>query len=376
MAAGYRDRLLTELAQNAADAAAKAGVAGALTVRVLDGRLHVANTGAPLSVSGVHALTALRASGKADTTQVGRFGVGFTAVRSVGDEIEVRSTTGSLRFSRVATLNALHDTGIGIPDDLAAIAPPVLRLAWPVPTTPLAGTDTEIVVHLRDDIDATALLDAMRAEAPDLLLELPALQRIRIESDEFTSAIEILATDRPAGAIRSDAALSSVTATTVASAGTTDASAGTTAGPTGTNAATVGTVDAATVDAAAVADETGTLSQLTITLPSGTRRTWWQYRTPRSRWLLPLREGRPVASAPDVLRAPTRSDEELSLPAILVADIPMQPDRRRLLPGARLTELATGYADFARALPPRDRLVLVPTPASPAAKPTPSSAKR
>ncbi|WP_063004797.1 sacsin N-terminal ATP-binding-like domain-containing protein [Nocardia salmonicida] len=366
VAAGYRDRLLTELAQNAADAAAKAGVAGALTVRVLDGRLHVANTGAPLSVSGVHALTALRASGKADTTQVGRFGVGFTAVRSVGDEIEVRSTTGSLRFSRVATLNALHDTGIGIPDDLAAIAPPVLRLAWPVPTTPLAGTDTEIVVHLRDDIDATALLDAMRAEAPDLLLELPALQRIRIESDEFTSAIEILATDRPAGAIRSDAALSSVTATTVASAGTTDASAGTTAGPIGTAAATVGTaaatVDAATVDAAAVADETGTLSQLTITLPSGTRRTWWQYRTPRSRWLLPLREGRPVATAPDVLRAPTRSDEELSLPAILVADIPMQPDRRRLLPGARLTELATGYADFARALPPRDRLVLVPTP--------------
>ncbi|WP_455769374.1 sacsin N-terminal ATP-binding-like domain-containing protein [Nocardia salmonicida] len=381
VAAGYRDRLLTELAQNAADAAAKAGVAGALTVRVLDGRLHVANTGAPLSVSGVHALTALRASGKTDTTQVGRFGVGFTAVRSVGDEIEVRSTTGSLRFSRVATLNALHDTGIGIPDDLAAIAPPVLRLAWPVPTTPLAGTDTEIVVHLRDDIDATALLDAMRAEAPDLLLELPALQRIRIESDEFTSAITILATNpRPAEAIRAAATLSSVTdttaattSTTVASAGATVASAGATAGPAGATAGPAGTAtatggtavstdDAATVDATIVADETGTLSQLTINLPSGTRRTWWQYRTPRARWLLPLREGRPVATAPDVLRAPTRSDEELSLPAILVADIPMQPDRRRLLPGARLTELATGYADFARALPPRDRLVLVPTP--------------
>ncbi|MFC9873898.1 sacsin N-terminal ATP-binding-like domain-containing protein [Nocardia salmonicida] len=374
VAAGYRDRLLTELAQNAADAAAKAGVAGALTVRVLDGRLHVANTGAPLSVSGVHALTALRASGKTDTTQVGRFGVGFTAVRSVGDEIEVRSTTGSLRFSRMATLNALHDTGIGIPDDLAAIAPPVLRLAWPVPTTPLAGTDTEIVVHLRDDIDATALLDAMRAEAPDLLLELPALQRIRIESDEFTSAITILATNpQPADAIRAAATLSSVTdttaattSTTAATTSTTAASAGATAGPAGTATATVGTAvstdDAATVDATIVADETGTLSQLTITLPSGTRRTWWQYRTPRARWLLPLREGRPVATAPDVLRAPTRSDEELSLPAILVADIPMQPDRRRLLPGARLTELATGYADFARALPPRDRLVLVPTP--------------
>lgn len=300
VAAGYRDRVLTELAQNAADAAAKAGVAGELSVRVLDGRLHVANTGVPLDVSGVHALTALRASGKADVEQVGRFGVGFTAVRSVGDEIEVRSTTGSIRFSRVATLNALHDIGIQVPDDLAAIAPPVLRLAWPVPTTPVAGADTEIVVHLRDGVDADALLDAMRAEAPDLLLELPALHRIRIADAEFTSTVTDLGTDG--------------------------------------------------------------LTELAITQSSGITQRWWQYSTPRARWLLPLRDGHPVATAPDILRAPTRSDEELSLPAILVADIPMQPDRRRLLPGARLTEIATGYADFARALPPRDRLVLVPAP--------------
>ncbi|MFC9661186.1 sacsin N-terminal ATP-binding-like domain-containing protein [Nocardia sp. NPDC127606] len=345
VAAGYRDRLLTELAQNAADAAAKAGVAGELIVRVLDGRLHVANTGAPLSVSGVHALTALRASGKAGAAQVGRFGVGFTAVRSVGDEIEVRSTTGSLRFSRVATLNALHDTGIGIPDDLTTIAPPVLRLAWPVPTTPLAGTDTEIVVHLRDDIDPEALLDAMRAEAPDLLLELPALQHIRIDTDQFTSAVEILATNtRADAAVRPDAARPAALATDVA-------------------AAADGLDAADELDAnMSAADRPGILAQLTITLPSGARRAWWQYRTSRARWLLPLRHGRPVATAPDVLRAPTRSDEELSLPAILVADIPMQPDRRRLLPGARITELAAGYADFARVLPPRDRLVLVPTP--------------
>ncbi len=366
MAAGYRDRLLTELAQNAADAAAKAGVAGELIVRVLDGRLHVANTGAPLSVSGVHALTALRASGKSGATEVGRFGVGFTAVRSVGDEIEIRSTTGSLRFSRVATLNALHDTGIDVPDDLATIAPPVLRLAWPVPTTPLAGTDTEIVVHLREDVDPDALLDAMRAEAPDLLLELPALRRIRIEADEFTSTLAILATTHSSDAIHSRAARSDA-----ATAATTDAAA---AIDTATDSAYVAAEDAAIATADGLdapdelgvdvsgADEPGTLSQLTITLPSGAHRIWWQYRTPRARWLLPLRHGRPVAAAPDVLRAPTRSDEELSLPAILVADIAMQPDRRRLLPGARISELATGYADFARVLPPRDRLVLVPTP--------------
>uniref|UniRef100_UPI000B101BE7 ATP-binding protein n=1 Tax=Nocardia pseudovaccinii TaxID=189540 RepID=UPI000B101BE7 len=104
------------------------------------------------------------------------------------------------------------------------------------------------------------------------------------------------------------------------------------------------------------------LRELRIDGPGSQRRVWWEYRTARARWLLPLRDGRPVSAAHDVLRAPTRSDEELSLPALLIADIPMQPDRRRVLPGARLAEFAQGYADFARALPPRDRLVLVPAP--------------
>ncbi|MFD6391025.1 sacsin N-terminal ATP-binding-like domain-containing protein [Nocardia sp. NPDC060259] len=353
VAAGYRDRVLTELAQNAADAAAKAGVAGELTVRVLDGRLHVANTGVPLGVSGVHALTALRASGKAGDEQVGRFGVGFTAVRSVGDEIEVRSTTGSIRFSRVATLNSLHDIGIQIPDDLAAIAPPVLRLAWPVPTFPVAGADTEIVIHLRDDVDADALLDAMRAEAVDLLLELPALRRIRIADAEFSSTVIDLDTD---GLTELAITQSSAPAQ---SGGAAHHSAPVRSG----GAAPGGHVQSG--DAAQSGDhaQSGGAAQSGGPAQSGnTTQRWWQYSTPRARWLLPLRDGRPVATAPDVLRAPTRSDEELSLPAILVADIPMQPDRRRLLPGARLTEIATGYADFARALPPRDRLVLVPAP--------------
>ncbi len=418
MRAGYRDRLLTELAQNAADAAAKAGVPGRVTVR-LDGRaLRITNTGAPLDLSGVHALTALRASGKADHgTSVGRFGVGFTAVLSVSDDIEVRSTTGSLRFSRELTANALRENGIqipggssrtvdqrnaghnpagafssaggGSPSDGAAVdpdypqpdasatvgdlhglstgatsaqnrepgsqldasatvgdhralgaaatsaqnrepaelgsesaessesavpglagsrglsagapglTPPALRLAWPIIDEPEAGADTEVVLHLRGDVDADALLEGMRAEAADLLLELPALQSIQIGDDEIASAVSPLGNG---------------------------------------------------------------LHELRIDGPGIERRIWWQYRTSRSRWLLPVRAGKPVPAGHDVLRAPTRSDEELSLPAILIADIPMQPDRRRLLPGARIGELANGYADFARALPPGDRLVLVPSP--------------
>lgn len=308
--AGYRDRLLTELAQNAADAAAKAGVPGRLRVRLLGSALHIANTGAPLDISGVHALTALRASGKSGAADVGRFGVGFTAVLAVSDEIELRSTTGSLVFSRERTRTALRsDELAGTADQLSraagesdadGLAPPVLRLAWPGAAQPADGFDTEVVLALRPEVDAAALLAAMHAEAVDLLLELPALHSITVADAEFTSRTTDLGDGR---------------------------------------------------------------HEVRVTGPGDEHRVWWSYRTARARWLLPIRNGRPVPAAPDVLRAPTRSDEELSLPALLIADIAMQPDRRRLLPGARLAELATGYADFARALPPRDRLVLVPSPA-------------
>ncbi|HZG94235.1 MAG TPA: hypothetical protein VEZ46_05930 [Mycobacteriales bacterium] len=59
---GYRDRLVVELAQNAADAAAAAGVPGRLLLALRDGRLVAANTGVPVDAAGVEALSTLRAS--------------------------------------------------------------------------------------------------------------------------------------------------------------------------------------------------------------------------------------------------------------------------------------------------------------------------
>ncbi|MEV3963042.1 ATP-binding protein [Nocardia sp. NPDC050193] len=298
--AGYRDRLLTELAQNAADAAVRAGVPGRVTVRCTGRTLSITNTGAPLDTAGVHALTALRASGKSGSGgETGRFGVGFTAVLTVSDELEFRSTSGSLRFSRESTREALHAYGVSTPGDGDTSAPPVLRLAWPVAAAPAAGADTEIVLSLRAGIDPAALLESMRAEAVDLLLELPALREIRIGEE---------------------------------------------------------VVRAETRDAPFAGGREVRIGG------SGTEQMWWEFRTARARWLLPVRDGVPVPAAPDVLRAPTRSDEELSLPAVLIADIPMQPDRRRVMPGNHPAELAAGYADFARALPRRHRLVLVPAP--------------
>ena len=46
---GYRDRLLVELAQNAADAAG--AEPGVLRITLVDGELRAANTGAPLTAA-------------------------------------------------------------------------------------------------------------------------------------------------------------------------------------------------------------------------------------------------------------------------------------------------------------------------------------
>src|SRR3954449_11448488 len=101
---GYRDRLLIELAQNAADAAARARVPGRLRLELSGDVLRAANTGAPLDAAGVQGLATLRASAKRDEpTSVGRFGVGFAAVLAVSDEPAILSTTGGVRFSAAAT---------------------------------------------------------------------------------------------------------------------------------------------------------------------------------------------------------------------------------------------------------------------------------
>ena len=90
---GYRDRVVVELAQNAADAAVRGGVPGRLRLTLRDGVLTAANTGAPLDAAGVEALSTLRASSKRDERR-------RTAARSAG------SASGSRRWSRSATHRA------------------------------------------------------------------------------------------------------------------------------------------------------------------------------------------------------------------------------------------------------------------------------
>ena len=184
---GYADRLLVELAQNAADAAARAGVPGRLCLRVLstaDGPvLSAANTGEPLDAAGVDSLTSLRASAKRDAPQAaGRFGVGFAAVLGVTDAPALRSTTGGVRFSAANTRDEIAADG-----HLTAEAArrdgrvPVLRLPWPDPAAPPDGYDAEVRLPLRDAVAVDAVRDALAAFDPALLLGLPSLSTVDID---------------------------------------------------------------------------------------------------------------------------------------------------------------------------------------------------
>lgn len=293
VASGYRDRLFTELVQNAADAASRAGGAGAVDVQWDGELLSVANTGAPLDESGVRALCALRASDKSEG--VGRFGVGFTAVRTVSDEVQVRSSTGSIAFSASRTAAALAGAGLTAPHSGA----PALRLAWPSVQLPRNGFATEIVLALRPDVDGDRLVSELVHEAIDLLLELPAVQSITIRSISLGERV-IERRER------------------ILDSGLTEVRIG--------------------------------------------ERTWWRCDADHAQWLVPVqgRQVRPLAE--DVLRAPTRSDEQLSLPAIVIGEVDMQPDRRRILPGAQVQRLAQGYHRLVAAVPAGQRALLIPTP--------------
>jgi len=67
-----------------------------------------------------------------------------------------------------------------------------------------------------------------------------------------------------------------------------------------------------------------------------------------------------------VLHAPTPTDERLSLPARLLATIPVEASRRRLMPGAATDACWSPrrgpYPEMVLAVRPEHRTLLVPLP--------------
>lgn len=327
---GYRDRLFVELAQNAADAAAQAGVSGVLRLTLADGELQVANTGAQLDAAGVAALASLRASAKRTGETVGRFGVGFAAVLAVADEIEVVSRTGGVAFSAARTRAAAEEIP-ELADELTerSGAVPVLRLAWPVAAVPPAGFDTEVRLRLRADLDEKQVVADCVAQVPDVLLALPALGRIEIGDRVWRRE------DTAAGAIVHAADGEAQRWLLSRTSG-----------------------ELAADDLVALGSEARKRPQWTVC------------------WAVPLAADgtpqplpRPGSAEVEILHAPTATDERLSLPARLIATLPIDASRRRVQPGSAadlvLAEAAAHYPVVLTALPPELRTELVPAPGFP-----------
>jgi len=183
---GYRDRVVVELAQNAADAASRAGAPGRLLLRLDDGVLVAANTGAPLDAAGVRALASLRASAKReDAGATGRFGVGFAAVLAVTDAPQVVRADGvGVAFSQRRTAALVAERAPGaLAREVTARAGhvPVLRLPWPAGGQVPEGFDTAVVLPLRDPAAVEAVTAQLAAVGDALLLALPALAEVVVE---------------------------------------------------------------------------------------------------------------------------------------------------------------------------------------------------
>ncbi|MFE2985390.1 sacsin N-terminal ATP-binding-like domain-containing protein [Streptomyces sp. NPDC059262] len=317
---GYRDRLVVELAQNAADAAARAGVPGRFSLTLRDGVLVAANTGAPLDAAGVESLSTLRASAKREQGDgaVGRFGVGFAAVLAVTDEPAVVGRTGGVRWSLaeargLAADTARHSPGLG--DELRRRDGhvPLLRLPFAAEGSAPDPYETVVILPLRDA--AAQALAARLIDAIDdtLLLALPGLDEVVVETESGTRILR-RRTDGPYVAVDDERE---------------DAASG------GRESVTTRwrvLVRDGPLEAALLADR-----------PLEERlRPHWSVT-----WAVPVdTDGapEPPRSAP-VLHAPTPSDEPLGVPALLIASFPLDTTRRHTAPGPLTDFLVERAAD-------------------------------
>ncbi|MGW3030967.1 sacsin N-terminal ATP-binding-like domain-containing protein [Streptomyces sp. NPDC001178] len=310
---GYRDRLVVELAQNAADAAARAAVPGRLRLTLRDGVLVAANTGAPLDATGVESLSTLRASAKRDAhdTAVGRFGVGFAAVLAVTDEPALVGRHGGVRWSlaearELAADTARHSPGLGDEIRRRDGHVPLLRLPFAAEGTAPAPYDTAVILPLRDAA-ATDLAERLLGAVDDaLLLALPGLEEVVVEING----------DSPRTLSRRTNG--SFTVVDDSRSGTTHWRTSAAHGP--------------------------LTPDLLADRPVEERlRPHWSLT-----WAVPVNAtdstpARPRTSA--VVHAPTPSDEPLGVPALLIASFPLDTTRRHAAPGPLTDFLVQRAAD-------------------------------
>lgn len=297
---GYRDRLVVELAQNAADAAARAGVPGRLRLTLRDGVLCAANTGAPLDAAGVESLSTLRASAKRDAgdSAVGRFGVGFAAVVAVTDEPAVVGRHGGIRWSLVearelAADTARHSPGLGDEIRRRDGHVPLLRLPFAAEGTAPDSYDTVVILPLRDTAAEDLAERLLNAVDDALLLALPGLEEVVVEvGDDAPRTLSRRADG--ADTVVEDTREGATRWRTVAAHGP-------------------------------------LAKELLADRPVEERlRPYWSVT-----WAVPVDgDGSPARPRTSpVVHAPTPSDEPLGVPALLIASLPLDTTRRHAAPG-------------------------------------------
>ncbi|MFD5441400.1 sacsin N-terminal ATP-binding-like domain-containing protein [Streptomyces tendae] len=306
---GYRDRLVVELAQNAADAAARSGVPGRLRLTLRDGVLVAANTGAPLDATGVESLSTLRASAKRDAADgsVGRFGVGFAAVLAVTDEPAVVGRHGGVRWSLaeardLAADTARHSPGLGDEIRRRDGHVPLLRLPFPAEGSAPAPYDTAVILPLRDTAAADLAERLLHGVDDALLLALPGLAEVVIEAGDEVRTLSRRTED-------------SLTVVEDSREGATRWRTAAAHGP--------------------------LTPDLLADRPVEERlRPHWSVT-----WAVPVdADGAPERPRTSpVVHAPTPSDEPLGVPALLIASFPLDATRRHTAPGP-LTDFLTERA--------------------------------
>lgn len=339
---GYRDRVVVELAQNAADAARRAGVPGRLLLALDGDRLTAANTGAPLTSEGVESLATLRASSKRDDHgSAGRFGVGFSAVVSLSDDVTVDSGGTAVHFSAeraravVTDLLDADGTHADLADEVGRRSGhvPMLRLPFcadVVPERPGGDYDTVVTLVLRDERARERVLELLDRTGEALLLALEGLSEVRVVVDGEERTL----TRAP--------------------------------GDDGTDLVTTHTDAGGTrVTPWRVLRRSGEFAaHLLADRPTEEReRSTWSLT-----WAAPVTPDGSVATLPadveHVVHAPTPTDTELDLPAVLIGTFPLGADRRSVQPGAAtdllLMEAADAYCALLRRFAPAAALDLVP----------------
>lgn len=134
---GYAHRQLFELVQNSADALAKVSDGRGILVRLTIDFLYCADDGKAIDEPGIEALMFSHMSPKRDTSEIGRFGLGFKSVLGVTEAPEIYSRSGSFRFDKKHAAERISRVA-------QAEHYPVLRLPIPVDAREVSEEDEDL----------------------------------------------------------------------------------------------------------------------------------------------------------------------------------------------------------------------------------------